>query len=73
MADKRWLYVDPSVAAQKGTPLEALRRTFPPTYQFFTNTSELRVALRNLRSTRPLVLALLSSGTLGGLTRDEFY
>lgn len=70
-AHTRWLYIDPQVAAQKGADLERLRRTFPASYRFFTDRDELRAALQKLPPTRPMVIALLSSGTLGGLSREE--
>lgn len=71
-ANTRWIYVDPLVATQKGSELEVLRHTFPSSYRFFSNAEALRTALQKVSTTRPTVIALLSSGTLGGIAREEF-
>lgn len=72
-AHERWFYVDPSVAQSKGlASLSALQTALRlKRARWFTDREALLSALRRFLDRRPLVVALMSSGTFSGLRPEE--
>ncbi|RMF47187.1 MAG: peptidoglycan synthetase [Bacteroidetes bacterium] len=71
-AQEKWLFVEPALLKQKGGTLEALQAALGKGFQWFTQPEALLTALRHeLQRRQKGVIALLSSGTLGGLTREQ--
>lgn len=71
-AHDKWLFVQPTLLQQKGGSLEALQTALGKGFRWFTHPEALLEALRQeMRRRQKGVIALLSSGTLGGLTRDQ--
>ncbi|MCX7606273.1 MAG: Mur ligase family protein [Bacteroidia bacterium] len=72
LAQQRWIYVDPKIASDKGADLAALRKSVGEKgVEWFTDKEHLVSALRATLERPPRVVALLSSGTFGGITSSD--